>query len=169
MADPAAFWPAMLGAAIGGGFAIAVQRWRFTVDRWQRRVDAFCKDVSEIADLGMEYWLKPGRGTKIEKSNQDIDQIRLRGRLERLETQRTAFVDWCCDKDRAIEVDRQFAAVQDKITGGEFSDRNRKVDGETAFEIQALAADLLAKISNTFAAEIGWWSSIRRIFRRRKY
>jgi len=163
---PASFVPALLGAVTGGGISFLVQRWRFDVDRWQKRIDAFCKDVTETADLGTEFWLTPGRGHDKTDANADLRLVKLRGRIERLETQRTAYVDWCCGKYTGEDVNDCFGAFHEEMTGGAFTDRDRMPDGDRSFSIQSQAADLISAITRAFEEEVGFIRSTRRYIRK---
>jgi hypothetical protein len=152
----------MAGGAVGGLLGFVAHRWRFSADRWSDAADELRKDIVELADRASAFWLTD-RSPNPELA---IEEVRIRGAIERLNALVLPYQDWCSASD-AVAFATEYAAFVDAISGGAFTSKRRKVDAERAFRIQAAAADLVVRIRNSLRTGITFRSAVeRRIFRR---
>ncbi|MEQ1649179.1 MAG: hypothetical protein ABL901_19955 [Hyphomicrobiaceae bacterium] len=140
-----AFFVAMMGALVGGGVSLLVQRWRYSVDQWSSRTTEFCAEVTKLADAASEFWLAE---RKKDDTKLTADVMRVRGGLMRLEALQLPIQTWCLPQDTTL-LSTRFGKLADAITGGDFLKPTRKADLNRALEIQGAAADLIGHLHNS--------------------
>ena len=163
MTWPAAFFIAMMGAFVGGLFALIIQRWRYSVDQWSSRTTEFCADIVKLADVASEFWL---RDRKKDDPALAAELIRIRGGILRLEALKVPFQRWC-SRNNAIILEKRIGKLVTAISNGDFMKPSRKADLDRAMEVQATAADLISHLHECRVASSSIRASIFRMAQRR--
>lgn len=148
------FLPALLGALVGGGFAVMGQFIKAALDSYAARCEDLCSIIDKAADTAAEYWLI---GVKTPdfldiKSGIDPDALagfKLEGKIEKLQEQILILDEnlrSALPASSRIKIKDLMPIFMDALTGKAFRARSGEIEVVNASLVQFHAAALIAEI-----------------------
>jgi hypothetical protein len=148
------------GALIGFLFSAVLQRAKSGRDELHVACGEFCIAISDAANLGAHYWLKPGQ-----KDDDELieNEARIDGYQRRLSGY-AALVRRSLHSEGGESVDAAATALFDALTGDEFRSPDRLRDSMRATLIQGRGADLILAVRGAFLDKMDSRRQFQRIF-----
>lgn len=143
------FYELALAALFGFATALIVAWLKNARDDHARAFDDFQSHVSDVADLGTDYWLEHG---------DEIDRQKLEARVVGGQTHLQHQLVLLSSRMRAHEivpVALALASLIDALSGGAFGKPDRQIDPGRAKDCQVLGAALVATSRDAYGKSVG--------------
>lgn len=158
----------VLGGIIGFGSNGLIRWWQYNRDLWIGSVERLCKEVENLADLAVDYWLISAGETNDENKgifSYSKTEIKILGSQTLINGMSVTFSESLPDQERN-ELDTLFNELFDAAAGGDFGSPARKANYDQARTVQDLASELLLRIRSSSAAALSFRGGLRGIRQR---